>query len=240
MGNVVVLGDLDNLSYLSTVPTQFIDSTFTIGRIEAGSISMYTAHIDGEKLELVFTPEDFKSFEFWEDATAYEIIGLDGEIEIKLHKAVDCAVKCAVQTVKDTPEEVVLAVPEFTDGHRALAVHLGIDSNDYKAMDDILFVGEEYEISVFTHGRKRYNVCRDSVDMPTDSVVELDSSKWKVTTKYILKITKLRTPAAFNNEGWKSYVGRVFEYSGNTYVGVKVHCDDERIDLMHFYLKYIV
>lgn len=232
----MIIGVDGNIVFLSKIPKEFKDSTFTIGRIEAGTISMFTDRIDGDMLELVITPVSFENFEYWEDATAYDIISYDGsKVEIKLHKsgAID------VEAIEEVQEEVVVAVPEYTDEHCALAIYLDIDLDDEDAMSAIAFVNKVHEISVFTHGRKRYNVCSDSINMPTDCTVEFNGFNWQITTKYLLKITNVRTPAAMKNGHWKSYVGGIFEYSGNAHVGVDVHCYGEDVGIFHFYLTYI-
>jgi len=71
---------------LTDIPSRFLDSTYTIGRIEEGTISMTTPAIEDEHLELVVTPDDFSSIDFYLDGTAHEMLDFnDGVVEIRLH-----------------------------------------------------------------------------------------------------------------------------------------------------------
>lgn len=60
-----------------------------------------------------------------------------------------------------------------------------------------------------------------------------------VSIKIMVKVTRLRSPAAFK-ENWGGYVGQTAQLTGNAHVGFElVMPDGERICNIHFYYETI-
>lgn len=119
----------------------------------------------------------------------------------------------------------------------ALATHLGINVNDSAKLSLVKFLCVLHDISVFEYNGKNYYVGAKDIRMSHDAVIEYGGAYWKVSVKYLAKITGLRSETAKLSGDWTAFIGGVFEYFGDDVFGFYIKCGGENIKMEHFVYK---
>ncbi|MEH6454889.1 MAG: hypothetical protein V7749_01075 [Cocleimonas sp.] len=121
----------------------------------------------------------------------------------------------------------------------ALAIHLGINTDIDSEVSSIEVIDFSNGIHRFKYAQKVYVVAHVSYGLPTDLTIDFNSCLWSITTKHMIKVIGIRSPAAVKN-GWEDIIGQIFEFTGNAYYGFNIKLDKEKDrDLYHFYFNYI-
>lgn len=129
-------------------------------------------------------------------------------------------------------------IPAINNEFEVLANYLGIDTDVSEQRTKIQLFDVNNGINRFIFNSKIYVVASNSIKIPSDKVHSFNSSMFRITTKYFVKITGVRSPAG-HKRGYLKYVGQYFEFDGNAYNGMFIKTEDGVIDLIHFNYSYI-